>query len=52
MVVDRDSLQWTVLHVDVPDLEIQVVARQDVPPVSTELDIRDGRDDLGEERPV
>ena len=27
VVVDGDSLQWPVLHVDVPDLEIEVVAR-------------------------
>lgn len=49
MVVNRNGLQWPVLHVDVPDLQIEVVARQDVSSIVAELDIRDGRDDFGEE---
>ena len=49
MVVDGDGFQWPVLHVDVPDLQVEVVARQDVSSIMAELDIRDGRDDLREE---
>lgn len=39
VVVDRNRLKWSVLHVDVPDLEVEVVARQDIPTVATELHI-------------
>ena len=39
MVVNRNGLQWPVLHVDVPDLEVKIVARQDVPSVMTELHV-------------
>lgn len=42
MIVDRDGLYGSRLHVDVPDLEIEVVPREDVPSVATELDVRDG----------
>ena len=42
VVVDWNRLERSVLHVDVPDLQVEVVARQDVPAVMTELDIRDG----------
>lgn len=52
VVVDRDRLDRLAVHVDVPDLEREVVAREDVPPVVAELDVRDRRDDLGEERAV
>lgn len=45
-----DRLDRLVLHVDVPDAQRQVVARQEVPTVFGELDVRHGRDDLAEER--
>jgi hypothetical protein len=47
--VDVDRLDGLVLHLDVPDLERQVVAREDESAVFRELDVGDGRDDLGEE---
>ena len=49
MVMNRDRLHRPRVHVDVPDLERQVVPRQDIPPVMAELDVRDRRNDLGEE---
>ena len=52
VVVYRNGLDRFRLHVDVPDLQGQVVARQDVPPVVAELDVRDRRDDFGEEGAV
>ena len=39
VVMDRDRFQRSILHVDIPDLEVEVVARQDVSPVSTELHV-------------
>lgn len=42
VIVDRDGLEGLRLHVDVPDLERQVVTRENVPPVTTEFHVRDG----------
>lgn len=39
MVVDGNRLHRSRVHIDVPDLEGQVVSGQDVPPVVTELDV-------------
>ena len=52
MVVYRNGLDWFRLHVDVPDLQRQIVSREDVPSIMTELDVRDRRDDFGEEGSV
>lgn len=49
MIMYRDRLDRSRLHVDIPDLEVEVVPREDVPPIATELDVRDRRDDLREE---
>jgi len=49
MIVDGNCLHRPRVHVDIPDLEREVVPRQDVPPVVTELDVRYRRDDLGKE---
>jgi len=50
--VDVDRLDGLVLHLDVPDLEREVVSREDEPSVFGELDVRDGGDDFREERLV
>jgi hypothetical protein len=50
MVMDVDRLDWLALHCSVPDLECQVIPRQNVFSVLGELDIRNGRDDFGKER--
>lgn len=47
--MDRDCLDGFVLHVDVPNLDSQVVAREDVTAVGREADVRDGRDDFRKE---
>ena len=49
MIMDGDRLHWPRVHVDIPDLEGQVVPRQDVSPVVTELDVGYRRNDLGKE---
>lgn len=41
VVVNWDGLHRLALHVDIPDLEVQVVARQDVPSIVAELHVRD-----------
>jgi hypothetical protein len=46
--VHAERLHRRALHVDVPQLERQVVAAQNVPPGAVELDVTDGRDDLTE----
>lgn len=52
MVVDRNRFNRSRLHVDIPYLERHVIAGQNVPSIVTKLDIGDGGNDLGEERPV
>jgi len=49
MLMDGDCLYWLLVHVDIPDLDSQVVARQDVPAIVGEADVRDGGDDFREE---
>lgn len=39
VVVNWNRLHWLALHVDVPDLEVQVVARQDVSSIVAKLDV-------------
>lgn len=50
MVVDVDRLDRLALHRRVPDLQCQVVPRQDIFAILGELDVGDGRDDFREER--
>ena len=42
MIVNVDRLDWLVLHCDIPNLERQVIARQDVSAVFGEFDVGDG----------
>lgn len=49
MIVHVDRLHRLRLHVDVPDPQREVVAREDVATVLGELDVGNGGDDLGEE---
>jgi hypothetical protein len=49
MFVDIDSLDWLVLHGNIPNLERKVITRQDVFAIFGEFDIRDGRNDFGKE---
>lgn len=49
VVVHRVGLDRPTLHVEVPDLDVQVVARAHVAARVAELDVRDAADDLGEE---
>ena len=41
MIVDVDCLYRLALHVDVPDLEGQVVTSENIPAVTTEANIGD-----------
>ena len=50
--MDLEGLHRLVLHVDVPNLDGEVVARHDVAPTIAEAHVRDGRDDFREERLV
>jgi len=52
MVMDLDRSKWMAVHIHIPDLESEVVAREDVAAVRRESDIRNGGDDFGEERLV
>lgn len=45
-------LHWPVFHVEVPNFDREVVTRHHVASAVTELHVRDGGDDLGEERPA
>lgn len=49
VLVDGDGLDWLTFHVDVPDLDREVVTREDVAAVMTETDVGDGRDNFREE---
>jgi len=49
MIMNGDRLHRPRVHVDVPDLERQVVSRQDIPSIMAELDVRYRRNDLGKE---
>jgi hypothetical protein len=52
VVMDANGLHWTGVHIDVPDLQRKVVAREDVSTVLAEPDVRDRRNNLREERAV
>jgi hypothetical protein len=52
VIVDVDGFHRPRLHIDIPYLKREIVPRKDKPTVMTELDIRYGRDDFGEEGPV
>lgn len=52
MIVDVDGLDGSALHVDVPDLQCEVVTRENVASILAELDIRDRRNNFREERLV
>lgn len=49
MLVDRNGFDGLALHIDVPDLDGQVVAREDVAPVVGEANVGDGGNDFGKE---
>ena len=49
MIVDLDGADGVTIHVDIPELEGEIIARKDVASIRREFDIRDGGDDLGEE---
>ena len=49
MLVDVDLPDRLLLVPDVPDLQSQVISRQNLVTVFGKFDVRDGRDDLGEE---
>jgi hypothetical protein len=46
VLVDGDSLDWLSLHVDIPDLDGQIVPRHNVAAVVGESHVGNGRDDL------
>lgn len=50
--MDLISFHRTVLHVQVPDFDGQVVPGHHVASAMAELHVRDGGDDLGEKRAV
>lgn len=41
MLVDINGRDRLVIHIDIPDLQSEVVARKDVPAIVAKLDIRD-----------
>mmetsp|Transcript_844 Transcript_844/g.3850 ORF Transcript_844/g.3850 Transcript_844/m.3850 type:complete len:248 (-) Transcript_844:901-1644(-) len=51
MLVNLELRHGFRIHVYVPELHREVIPGQDVPAVPAELDVRDARDDLAEERP-
>ena len=51
-VVDVERLDRLVFHVNVPDLECQIVARENVASITAEFDVRNRGDNLREERLV
>lgn len=46
MIVNVDRLDWSALHVDIPDLERQVIARENIASILAEFHIRDRRNDF------
>jgi len=48
--MDANGFDWFGFHVQVPNLEGQIVTRENVSAVATEFDVRNGRDDFGKER--
>jgi hypothetical protein len=51
MIVNGDRLHWPRFHIDVPNLQREVVTREDVSSITTEFHVRNGRDNLREEGP-
>ena len=49
VLVDGDCLDRLGVHVHVPNLERQIVTRENIPTVARELDVGNRRDDLAEE---
>lgn len=49
MLVNGNRLDWLALHVHVPDLDGEIIAREDVSAIMAEADVRNGRNNLGEE---
>lgn len=52
VVVHGNDAKRLAFHVDVPDLDGQVVARDDIPTVPRKAHVRNRRNDLGEKRLV
>ena len=52
VIVNLDSPDRSRVHVDVPDLEREIVSREHVSPVVAELDVRYRGDNFGEEGSV
>ena len=50
VLVNIYCLHWLPFHVHVPDLDSEVVTREDVAAIVREADVRDGGDDFGKER--
>lgn len=50
MLVDLDGLHGLALHVDIPNLQGQIVTGEDVSSVAAELTITDGGNNFREER--
>mgnify|MGYP006983459594 CR=1 FL=1 len=46
----RVHRHWRVLHVDVPQLQRHVVARQNIPAIPAEFNVIDAADDFREKR--
>jgi len=46
------GLHWALLHVKVPHFDSQVVSGEQITSTMAELNIRNGRDDLREERSI
>ena len=52
VIVNLDCPDRSRVHVDVPDLEREIISREHVSPVVAELDVRYGGDNFGEEGSV
>lgn len=50
MIMNWNRLDWSRLHVHVPDFQGQVITRKDVPSIVAEFHVRNRRDDFREER--
>ena len=48
--MDRHDLDRGARHIDVPQLQCEIVPRYQVPSAARELHVRNGRNDLGEKR--
>ena len=52
VIVNLDRPNRSRVHVDVPDLEREIIPREHVSPILAELDVRYGGDNFGEEGSV